>query len=941
MLNIKNTTDGYLKDVEIKGNTVQDAENLADIRSVGDKVEGQELYEIPVLITGKNIFDGDLEAGGLDSNNGKTLDSLANKYIRSCNYIKVKHNASYKFSPESYPAIFKYDKNYKYLGFEQKNNFTTDNSTCYIKFHWQTTDLSSKIQIEEGTQATPYEPYQEDKLTILSPVQLEKVGDVRDRIICKDGVWGVEKNVETVVFDGTIVDGNVSSNFPSDNSSMFYIVFTDAARNSVVICDKFPNKDVSHTSNRNIEGVFVSNNGSNSAFYFRIFNDKLSTQDVAGFKKWLSENNVIIKYKTVNPTFIPLPHDQQVKLRTFAGQTNIHFETEIQGTIKAQVPKSLGATVNTHAEQIGNLSKELDRVKKLEESTVSTVVTDKDFTTVEETSNGYFEDVKLEGRTLVNLGGKVKGSFTKYQDLLKSKVELKLDAKYTFVIKNNTTTDLLFYANERIFNNSVHTTLKSNSTLIQLYTTKTEISGNLTFIKSASESDTVFDLDVVVLEGDHTQNPPSYFEGLMSAGEDVEEISVESVNENLFDGQLIDGYVNNLNLDFIGEDGVYKSVKTKLPPGTYTLNFSKPISIVRQITDNTCFSPQGVLNVTKYVFNVNTYGTVVISFRDATSISTLWDNSLIYLVRGNRVDLTLHQSDKKPLLYFNSTTQTWEKPILRQWDSIEKHSDGKYYYHKRSGEVVLNGSENFSRSTTGQDGSIVLYETTINNMTSTDEKHAIVDKFSVIELAERFYAISNQCYTAWSKIYFKKDEVSDVQGFKQWLQNNPTTVVYKLAQEEVYECTNIDLITYENETNFIVNCGAIAPKSILKVHNNISNVVKILQEKVNLLESNVIASQEVQDMMILESDLRILDIELALMEHMPITLNLGENTMLRSATYFNFLKNHIINETYEKEYLENVINKYLATGRINQDEYDELYKLLYPQNYDIALPIEE
>jgi hypothetical protein len=57
MLNIKNTTDGYLKNIEIKGNTIQDAENLADIRSVGDKVEGQELYEIPVLSTNGNLFD--------------------------------------------------------------------------------------------------------------------------------------------------------------------------------------------------------------------------------------------------------------------------------------------------------------------------------------------------------------------------------------------------------------------------------------------------------------------------------------------------------------------------------------------------------------------------------------------------------------------------------------------------------------------------------------------------------------------------------------------------------------------------------------------------------------------------------------------------------------------------------------------------------------------
>ena len=53
------------------------------------------------------------------------------------------------------------------------------------------------------------------------------------------------------------------------------------------------------------------------------------------------------------------------------------------------------------------------------------------------------------------------------------------------------------------------------------------------------------------------------------------------------------------------------------------------------------------------------------------------------------------QSDKKRLLYYNNETQAWEKPILRQWDSIEKHADGKYYYHQRSGEVVLNGSENW------------------------------------------------------------------------------------------------------------------------------------------------------------------------------------------------------------------------------------------------------
>ena len=76
--------------------------------------------------------------------------------------------------------------------------------------------------------------------------------------------------------------------------------------------------------------------------------------------------------------------------------------------------------------------------------------------------------------------------------------------------------------------------------------------------------------------------------------------------------------------------------------------------------------------------------------------------------------------------------------------------------------------------------------------------------------------------------------------FKENISNSNIVIVYQLAEEKVYECTNIDLITYANETNYIVESGAIAPKTTLKVHNNISNVVNILQEKVSLLENKFI-----------------------------------------------------------------------------------------------------
>ncbi|MGL5506705.1 MAG: hypothetical protein ACRDB0_02245, partial [Paraclostridium sp.] len=54
----------------------------------------------------------------------------------------------------------------------------------------------------------------------------------------------------------------------------------------------------------------------------------------------------------------------------------------------------------------------ISRIDKLEQSTVSTVVTESDFTIVEQTSNGYFEDIELKGRTLVNLWGNKSADFT-------------------------------------------------------------------------------------------------------------------------------------------------------------------------------------------------------------------------------------------------------------------------------------------------------------------------------------------------------------------------------------------------------------------------------------------------------------------------------------------------------------------------------------------------
>ena len=164
---------------------------------------------------------------------------------------------------------------------------------------------------------------------------------------------------------------------------------------------------------------------------------------------------------------------------------------------------------------------------------------------------------------------------------------------------------------------------------------------------------------------------------------------------------------------------------------------------------------------------------------------------------------------------------------------------------------MLDGSENWKiRSDVTDDGVHVVF-TVFTSFKYNKSSYMICDKFNPKSVGGAGEAYSkgegiayynyhgSLEYAIYYVISKSKLTSQDTQGFAQWLQANPTTLVYQLETEEVYECTSIDLMTYENETNFIVNTGAIAPVSTLKVMCNINNVVRELQQKVSNLENYI------------------------------------------------------------------------------------------------------
>lgn len=559
----------------------------------------------------------------------------------------------------------------------------------------------------------------------------------------------------------------------------------------------------------------------------------------------------------------------------------------------------IDARVDFKGVAFDSLKERIDYTDKLlRDSTISTVITESDFTTVEATSNGYFEDVKLEGKTLVNLGSNT--NLWGVNSSGESGVDYNIISANDKSICMNKLTDSVQYAyfgkkiDANLFKANTEYTIVCNVNNVSKFgimsgNTKEKIIDYVTisngyncFKAISTDLSTVTGVqniliyglversliadncsisDVIILEGDYTQNPPSYFEGLKSVGQSAsndgaDEIVVSSVkgDGNLFDFSKLNGgefttlngknvykYTDNASFYFYNgrfkKDTQYTITMTMFRDAGYE---TKGLNLQIEYTDGTSKNFSFTHSVTQTITSEQGKTIKKLSGSYNHGLKAYIDLDSICLNEGDvAINHQPHQTDEKRLLYYNEETQTWEKPILREGDSIEKHANGKYYYHQRSGEVVLNGSEGWTISTPlEKTNTIFAYTNVPKNILN---QYLLCDRFAY-EKALDGYDVEGVRINNGVQIRISKSKLStqDVAGFKQWLQANNVTVVYQLAQEKVYECTNIDLITYANETNYIVESGAIAPKSILKVHNNISNVVRILQEKVSLLENKFI-----------------------------------------------------------------------------------------------------
>ena len=152
-------------------------------------------------------------------------------------------------------------------------------------------------QLELGSTATSYEPYQGQDYTIdLGSIELAKIGTYRDRIYKNDGKWYVEKQIGKVVLNGSETwayyssyggfryrnnNFNVSSNNPSEDliCSHFTVATVRGASPTAPVIKAY-------TLNTDSTYIFLCD----------------GTSDVDAFKTWVSNNKPTLYYALATPT---------------------------------------------------------------------------------------------------------------------------------------------------------------------------------------------------------------------------------------------------------------------------------------------------------------------------------------------------------------------------------------------------------------------------------------------------------------------------------------------------------------------------------------------------------------------------------------------------------------------------------------------------------------
>ncbi|TBX08259.1 DUF2479 domain-containing protein [Clostridium perfringens] len=477
-----------------------------------------------------------------------------------------------------------------------------------------------------------------------------------------------------------------------------------------------------------------------------------------------------------------------------------------------------------------------------------------------DTLEGRTESMKIKGRTLNNLykpnntRDDAGGNYILVDTLVKNEPKDRI----VYVV-NNTNKILLLNVYKIGGGWDSNPILKENS-ITKLDLTGKRLTGFLgMYDRGWTNSETDKELlrnTCIVLDREETYMPKKYFEGLKSFGEaekveDKYKISVLSTGKNLFDIQKIQqGAVTN----FKNENGVISGIANQ-----YNGTTSAKISIDKKtkvlikaklkgcrLIINNCWLESGEF---RNMIDTNNWNNNLNDFQVGQRIAYIDTNSSIRIENPHNTQVNFVAKDLCCYVIDGTENQPYElykcykkdiliKEPLREDDYLYE-DNGQVKVYRNDFEVKL-ATLNFMKSSvaSGTDINTIRFSAQLPNSLNSKGGKGIISNFPILSEStwdkdkENMQISGGNLYIRINK---SKLTTQDVEGFKAWLKENPTTVVYQLATpvtEVVDGVIDIDLDTYQEKTYFSIE-NSLPGTLDFKVPSNLGSSLQNLAKEVN------------------------------------------------------------------------------------------------------------
>ena len=287
-----------------------------------------------------------------------------------------------------------------------------------------------------------WQPYTENSITLSEPIELNGINDVRDGIVEKDGVYGVERKFAL---------GQITRVTNLDSKGVLFVTdtFGDAvnyleqAIAPLLLCESFVPYSLDAVRSKDY-GITLY------GVKFSIAN-KDWNYDVATANAALAENPITVLYELAEPVFEPLPTADQIALRSlmsYDGVTYVSCDSEVEPLIVTKYGTSEVGALSLHNENLTAANKLLSDAK-IEEinSNLNGFVnvymfTGNGFSTMAKDIYDHWGEIKSEtGGIKLNNGATLfHGTYHKYSEAMGSMLlhETGEDNVYVWRINNGT-----------------------------------------------------------------------------------------------------------------------------------------------------------------------------------------------------------------------------------------------------------------------------------------------------------------------------------------------------------------------------------------------------------------------------------------------------------------------------------------------------------------------